>query len=45
MTKIAAIYLTVAVVINKLITIVKPLIDWKYITMSARKKTANYRDI
>ena len=40
-----AIYLTVTVVIDRLAAIIKPLIDWKYITISARKKTTNYRNI
>ena len=40
-----AVYLTVAVVTDRLAAIVKPLIDQKYITISARKKTADYRDI
>ena len=40
-----AIYLTVAVVTDKLVAIVEPLIDWKHITISTKKKTANYGDI
>ena len=40
-----AVYLTVTVVIDRLVAIVKPLIDWKYIIMSTRKKTADYKDI
>ena len=40
-----AIHLTVTVVIDWLAAIVKPLIDQKYIAISAKKKTANYGDI
>ena len=40
-----AVYLTIIVVINRLIAIVEPLIDWKYIAISVRKKTADYKDI
>ena len=45
MTKIAAIYLTVAVVIDRLAAMVEPLIDQKHIAISARKKTADHGDI
>ena len=41
----AAVHPTTIVVISRLAAIVKPLIDQKYITISARKKTANYRNI
>ena len=39
------VYLTITVVIDRLAAIVEPLIDQKYIAMSAKKKTTNYRDI
>ena len=40
-----AVYLTVIAVINKLIAIAKPLINWKYVTISTKKKTTNDRII
>jgi hypothetical protein len=36
---------TIAVVINGLVVIVEPLIDRKYIAISTRKKTTDYRNI
>ena len=45
MTKIAAVYPTVAVVTDRPAAIVEPLIDRKHVIMSARKKTADHRNI
>jgi hypothetical protein len=44
-TKIAAVYPTVIVVIDGLVVIIKTPIDRKYIIISTRKKTADYRNI
>jgi hypothetical protein len=45
MTKITAVYPTIAVVTNGLVVTVEPLIDRKHIIISARKKTTDYRNI
>jgi hypothetical protein len=45
MTKITAVHPTVVVVTDGLVVIIEPLIDRKHITMSARKKTIDYRNI
>ena len=39
------IYPTAIVVTGRLAAIVKPLIDRKYVAMSARKKTTDYKNI
>jgi hypothetical protein len=45
MTKIAAVHPTVAVVTDVLVAIIETLINQKHITISARKKTADHRNI
>jgi hypothetical protein len=44
-TKIAAVYPTVIMVTDGLVTIIETLIDRKHIIMSTRKKTTDYRNI
>jgi hypothetical protein len=45
MTKITAVHSTVVAVTDRLVVIIEPPIDQKYIVMFARKKTADYRNI
>jgi hypothetical protein len=45
MTKITAVYPTIAVVMDRLVVIIESLIDRKHIIMSARKKTIDHRNI